>query len=149
MISRGEQTTTTVNGGSWHDGFLDLFPRIAASARRHFRHLAAHAREEAVCEVVAHSCIAYRRLVELGKSDVAYAGPLARFAIASYRRGRRVGSRQNSRDITSPICQGRHHVRCTQLRHWCEQSGAWRDLVIEDRRSTPADVAATRVDFHA
>ena len=36
-----------------------------------------------------------------------------------------------------------------RLDRFDEPTGEWQELVVEDRHSTPADVAATRVDFRA
>ena len=132
----------------WPARFLLLLPLIRRIARHAFRGMPGDEREEAVQEVVANCFVAYARLVERGKEDVAYATPLARYAIAQYRAGRRVGSQLNRSDLTSAYCQYHHDLVLESLFHR-DDSGQWEELVVEDKRSTPADVAAMRLDFKA
>ena len=61
----------------WHQPFLKMLPAIHRHARIAFRHLDPEARAEMVEEVVANAFVAYQRLVELGKADLAYPTPLA------------------------------------------------------------------------
>jgi hypothetical protein len=70
---------------------LAMLPKIVKSARSAFRQLNIEHADDAVQEVVAQAWRAYHRLAELGKEGLAYPSPLARFAIARYRAGRRVG----------------------------------------------------------
>src|SRR6185295_20259188 len=86
----------------WHRQFLGMLPLIERHASCAFRKMPAEQREDAIREVVASSFCAFHRLVQLGKQDLAYAGVLARFAIAHYRSGRRVGNMINSRDVLGP-----------------------------------------------
>lgn len=90
---------------SWHDGFLALLPVICRQAERAFRHLRPEAREDCVTEVVDHAMVAYARLVQLGKADLAYPTPLAKFGIRQVRDGRKAGSRHSVRDMLSPYAQ--------------------------------------------
>ena len=124
----------------WHVAFLTMLPSIQRHAARAFRRLPAHDREEAVQAVVAQCALAYLRLVELGKSQVGYATPLARFAVRQYRAGRSVGSSTNCRDVASAACQQRRGFSVQSL-------DAWKLSLVEDRRTTPAELAALRVDF--
>jgi hypothetical protein len=78
---------------------------------------------------------------------VIYATPLATYAIKQVRAGRRTGNKLNVRDVSSPYCQQRKRVRVERLDHYDVDEGGWKELVVEDRRATPADVAATRIDF--
>jgi DNA-binding NarL/FixJ family response regulator len=127
--------------------FLAMLPRIRRQAGYCLRHVSKKDRAEAVQEVVARSFVTYLRLIERGKADVAYAGPLARYAACQYLAGRRIGNRMNSHDVTSAYCQQRKKIMVEQLDHFDEPTSEWEQLVVEDRHSTPADVAATRVDF--
>ena len=83
------------------DQFLSLLPQIRRLAMISFQRLGPEAREELVQEVIANAFRAWHRLVRQGKGAVAYATPLAQFAIRQVRAGRRVGCRQNARDILS------------------------------------------------
>ena len=72
---------------------------------------------------------------------------LARFAIKQVRVGRRVGSKLNVRDVTSPYCQVRKGVKLQRLNGAHQHGGRWQDIVVEDKTATPADIVATRIDF--
>ena len=86
----------------------------------------------------------HTRLVELGKQDVAYATPLAQYAIRQVRSGRRVGSKLNQRDVMSPANQ---RVYIERLDQYDTADGNWKEVVVEDRHATPADTAAARLDL--
>jgi hypothetical protein len=129
--------------------FLAMLPRIRRQAAYHLRHLSTEERAEGVQEVVAGAYVSYVRLTERGKSDLAYAGPLARYGASQYLSGRRVGSRMNGHDLTSELCQQKNGVKVERLDRFDERIGDWQELVVEDRKCTPAEVAATRVDFRA
>lgn len=129
--------------------FLELLPAIRRHARYAFRHLLPEAHDEAIQEVVANAFVAYARLAEQGKEKLAYATPLAQYAVGQVRAGRRVGGKLNVRDVTSQHCRQSKGVTVERLDRWDCQDESWKELVIEDRRATPAEVAATRLDFTA
>ena len=142
--------TTDANGcPAWHEGFLRLLPDILRHARKSLRGLAPQAREEAIDEVLALALVGFARLAELDKLDLAYATPLARYAVAQYRSGRRVGVRANVCDVLSEYAQQRKRFTVERLDRFDRRSGSWKEVVVEDRRFTAADVAATRIDFGA
>ncbi len=132
---------------AWHKQYMGMLPAILRHADMAFRHLDAEAREEAVQEVVANTLSAFVRLVELGKADIAYAGPLANYAVAQVRDGRQVGTRLNVRDVASPRCQRLKHVKVERLDRYDRADEQWLEAVIEDRRTPPPDQAAFRIDF--
>ena len=134
---------------SWQARFVQLLPRIRAQAQSRFRHLAPGAREEATAEVIASALVSYARLVALGQEDRAYATTLVRYAVAQFRAGRRVGCRMNVCDLTSDLCRQKNGVSVERLDCFDKRSGDWHELVVEDKHSTPAEVATTRVDFAA
>ena len=127
--------------------FLALLPAIQTDARIAFRHLDVDARAEAVAEVVANAYCAFARLVELGKIDLAYGSALARYGIAQAIDGRKVGGRLNVRDVSPAYCQRRKGLTMVRLDHFDGEKNAWREVLVEDRHATPADVVATRIDF--
>ena len=129
--------------------FLAMLPRIRRQAGYYLRRLPTEERVEAIQEVVASAFVSYVRLIERGKAELAYAGPLARYAACQYLRGRRVGSRMNACDVTSDYCQQRKRIIVEQLDHFDDPTNEWEQLVVEDKHSTPADIATTRVDFRA
>src|SRR4051812_12548492 len=108
-----EQTTTgssTPTAPAWHSRFLAMLPNIRKHVELRFRNLKPEAREDATAEVVAHAVASYARLVVRGKEDRAFASPLASYALAAFRGGRRVGVHANARDITSPYSEQRTGV---------------------------------------
>ena len=70
---------------AWHNLFLAMLPAIVTHARIAFCHLNAEARQDAVQEVVANAFVAFARLAPLGRTDLAYPGPLARYGVAQVR----------------------------------------------------------------
>jgi hypothetical protein len=140
-------SSTNPDQPAWHAGFLKLLPAIRRHARVCFRHLPAGAREEAVAEVLADSVLAYVRLESLGKTDLAYPTVLARYAIGHYREGRRVGGQSNANDVMSGRCLRRNAVVVQPLHRRDHRTGTWREVLVEDRHSTPGEIAGLRIDF--
>ena len=87
------------------DRFSQMLPLIHEQASHAFRKELPERREELIAEVIANCWAAFVRLVERGAIDVAYATPLAQFAIRQIRDGRRVGSKLNVLDVSSKYCQ--------------------------------------------
>jgi hypothetical protein len=100
-----------------------------------------------VQEVIASALAAYSRLVERGKEQLAFPSALARFAVAQVWHGRQVGNRLNVRDVTSRYAQQRKGFHVERLDQFDASDDEWKEVLIEDRRATPADVAASRIDF--
>jgi hypothetical protein len=149
MIALAKQPKRKRVNPAWHEAFLKMLPSIVRHARIAFRYMPAEPREEAVQEVTAMCCAAFRRLVERGKQEVASPSALARFAVARFRDGRRVTGRQSPRDAMSAIAQYRKGFGIGQLDHYDRDGGTWREVVVEDRRAGPAEIAITRIDFAA
>jgi hypothetical protein len=152
-ITRPSATTTATSSSNdeqatGHDRFLDLLPAIRRHARVAFRHRDPEAREEAIHATIAHSWTAFIRLFEQGRAELAYAGPLAAYAIARIREGRSIGNRLNARDLTSIRCQRRHGVQIESLNQ-ADGRGDWHEILVEDRRASPAETAIVRIDFSA
>ena len=133
----------------WHEKFLALLPAIVTHARIAFRALPPDARQEAVQEVVCNACCAVARLAELGKLDLAYATVLARYGVAQVRDGRKVGSKLNCKDAMSPYCQRLKGIVVERLDHFDETEECWQEILIPDQTCTPAELAASRLDFPA
>jgi len=132
---------------AWHAPFLAMMPLIVRYARIALCHLKPEARQDAVEEVVASAMIAYARLVELGKAELAYPSALARYAVAQFRHGRRVGNRLRIGDVLSPYAQTKKRFTVERLDHFDEDEGCWMEAVVEDTRTPPPDQAAFRIDF--
>jgi len=129
--------------------FLMMLPVIRRQAYIAFRGQRPEAREEFVAEVIANAYCAFVRLVRQGKQSVAFATPLAQFAIRQVRAGRRVGCSLNSKDLLSPWARKRHSLTIEQLDQSDNRSGAWHQLLVEDRLAGPAEIAAARIDVAA
>ena len=151
-IAKSSPTSSTAvsteSDFGWRDRFECLLPAICRHARMCFRNLPAEARMDAVQETVASAFVAYARLVKLGKEELAYATPLAQFAVRRVRSGRTVGAAVNVNDVTSPWCQYRRGI-CVESLHQQDGQPGWCEIVVEDRHATPADIAATKIDFEA
>jgi DNA-binding NarL/FixJ family response regulator len=132
-----------------HADFERLLPRIREQAQIAFRFARPEAREDLVAEVAANAFCAFVRLVQLGKSDLAYATPLAQHAIRQVRSGRRVGSQCNVRDVSSRYAQLAKGITLERLDRYDVETGEWREALIEDRRTGPAETAAARIDVAA
>ena len=134
---------------AWHAGFLKMVPAIRRQAKIAFRHFKAEAREEAVQEVLANAMVAYVRLFERGKEELAYPSVLGLYGIRQVREGRRVGSKLNVRDVSSEYCQLRKGVAVERLDRFDREEGRWHEVLVEDRRAGPAETAAARIDVGA
>jgi hypothetical protein len=134
-------------GTAWHVGFLRMLPKIVRHAKVILPRLRPEARADAIQEIAANAAVAYARLAELGKEDVAYPTPLATFAVRQFVAGRRVGGRLNCRDVSSEYAQQRKRFMVERLDRRDEETGEWIEAVVEDTRTPPADQAAFRVDF--
>ncbi len=132
---------------AWHAAFMRLTPVICRQARFAFRQLDPEARDEAVLEVLVAALVAFVRLVELGKPHLAYPTVLARYGIAHFRCGRRVGCQLNVHDVSSPYAQRKKRIVVERLDRFCTKQDVWREVLVEDKRATPADIAAVRIDF--
>ena len=131
---------------AWHEGFLKLLPTIRDQLRFSLRRLAPEQRSEAMAECTANAAVSYARLHEQGKLDVAYASSLATFAVKHYFSGRRIGSHLNADDVSSPWAQRQRGFRVRSLDRR-EPSGQWKEVIVEDGRASPAEVAASRIDI--
>jgi hypothetical protein len=143
MIARAQRISTH------QDRFLEMLPQIRLQARHAFRNQLPSRRQELIGEVVANCWVAYIRLIERGLHDVIYPSPLARFAVKQVRDGRRVGTRLNVLDVSSKHCQRAKGFKMERLDVLNDSGNAWREIVVEDKRSGPDLIAATRIDFGA
>ena len=132
---------------SWHAGFLALLPDIHRHVRFAFRRLQSDRREEAIQEALANALVAYIRLHELGKTAVAYASPLADYAVRQVCGGRQVACPLNSYEVLSRYAQRKRGFTVNRLQRSDESEGAWKEILVEDPTCTPAELAASRLDF--
>ena len=132
-----------------HAAFLAMLPDIRRNALIAFRDLDPEAKAEAVQEVTANAFVAFARLAELGKVNVAYPSVLAKYGIAQCRDGRRVGGQLNVNDVLSSYAQRRKGFSVERLDKYDRAQSGWMAIAVEDRHATPADIAAIRLDFAA
>lgn len=132
----------------WQSAFEELLPAIQSQACFAFRSLPSDIKTEAVQEAICTACAAFARLHQRGRAEVATATTLARFAVKRYRVGRRVAEQTNRFDVTSPACQWRSCV--VREPHVADPAAErpW-EAVLDDKRFTPADVVAAKLDFAA
>ncbi len=127
--------------------FEAMLPQIFLYAAAAFQRLKREAREEAVQEAIGHALLAYHRLVEMGKTDLAYPGALARHGVLRVKDGRVMGGHRNVQDVLSPYGRQRNNTLVERLDRFDEDRGRWRQIAVEDRRAGPAEVACLRIDF--
>lgn len=133
----------------WHAQFLRFLPLIVTYARKAFGDRDPESREDLVEEVVVNALIAFKRLHDKGKLDVAYPTVLALYGIRQVRDHRRAGCRLNIRDVSSEYAQQRKGFKVDRLDRFDKRERAWMEVLVEDRRSGPAETAASRIDFAA
>ena len=134
---------------SVHEKFLALLPQIRQQAVFAFRGLRAEAREELTQEVVANALCGFVQLVRRGKAAMAYATPLAQFAIRQIRAGRRVGKRLNVNEVLSGYAQRHKSFHVKRLDCCDDALRQWRQALVEDHHTPVNEQAAFRLDFPA
>jgi hypothetical protein len=149
MIAVNEHHNSNSTTSASHAEFLAMLPAIRRTAQISFRKVRPELRDELIEEVIANAFCGFARLVERDQVDRALPSPLARFAIAQVRVGRRVGNRLCVRDVMSNYAQFRKNFRLERLDKFDEQAEEWKEVLIEDGRSGPAETAAARLDFAA
>ena len=100
-------------------------------------------------EALANAMVAYRRLAELGKTEVAYATPLAKYAVRQVCSGRQVANSLNVYETLSGYAQRKLGFSVARLTQPDATEGTWKEVLVADRRATPAELAASRLDFAA
>ncbi len=131
----------------WQKLFLAMLPAIIQHAKIAFRHVRGQDRQDKIQETVANALVAFRRLVQLKKTDLAYPSVLARYAVAQIKDGRLVGGKMNCKDVSSPYCQRVKGVVMERLDHYDPTEQEWSEVVVEGKTAGPADIVRTRIDF--
>jgi hypothetical protein len=127
--------------------FLGMLPVIRKKARMAFQDLDPEGKEEATAEVIAVAYVMFVGLVQQGREALAYPSVLAMYAVKRVRVGRKAATSLNANDVSSEYCQLRKHLSVERLDRYDGEDQAWRQIVVEDKRTTPAEIAATRIDF--
>jgi hypothetical protein len=149
MLTVCQDQDSRCDAAAKHSAFLKMLPAIGRAARIAFRQATAELRDELVSDAIARAFVMYTALVKRGQRARVLPTPLARFAIAQVRAGRRVGAGLRIRDVMSSHAQFHKNFILERIDSFSDAEGCWQQLVVEDRRATPADTAACRIDFAA
>ena len=137
------QTVTTQE----NERFLEMLPLIRSQARLAFRRLLPELKAELTQEVVANAYCTFTSLVSRGKAIIAYATPLANYAIRQVIAGRRVGTKQNFRDVSSIVAQRRGGFSLRTLPSENSEPNIWSEILADDSLTPVPDQVAFRLDF--
>ena len=132
-----------------NERFLDMLPLIRSQARLAFRRLRPELKDELIAEVIANAFCAFVALVSRGNANIAYATPLANFAIRQVIAGRRVGTKTNCRDVTSVLAQRSGGFSLRALPSESAAPNVWCEILADDTLTPVPDQAAFRMDFPA
>jgi hypothetical protein len=149
MIAPAKPVRRRKPAADWQQPFLEMLPAIENYAKRAFRGLDPEARQDAVQEAIANAAVAFARLAELDKVDLAYPQVLARFAVAQFFDGRRVGNRLKISEVLSSYAQRKKGFRVRSLDRFDRESDEWLEAVVEDIHTPVPEQVAFRIDFPA
>jgi len=135
-------------GTQENERFVKMIPLIRRQARLAFRRMRSEIKDELIEEVIGNAYCRFSRLVRTGRANLVFASPLANYGIRQAIAGRRVGSKFNKRDIASPAAKASGIV-IQRLDVLDTEKEEWREVLVEDRRATPAETAAARIDLAA
>jgi hypothetical protein len=132
---------------AWHRGFLLILPKIHRQVAVFFRGASSDVKEEMIAAVTANALVAYLRLIEQGRAEQVFPSALARYGILQVLAGRSVGGRWRIGETLSPTARRQKGFTVESLDHFDPDEDAWREIAVEDKRASPAEVAAIRIDF--
>jgi DNA-binding NarL/FixJ family response regulator len=138
-FNNGSQT----NASDWQTAFVEMLPEIKKWLRLAFCRLASEAREDAIAEGIAHCLLAYVRLHEQGRAEVATASSLAWYSSRQVRRGRPAVGRMNSKEPLS------RYARVGSGNRFARNNGEWIDTLAEDKHASVPDLVAAKLDVRA
>ena len=138
---------TSVSSPTAAEAFPALLPRLTAYLRSAFGRFQPAQRDDALQETVASAFVAFARLCQRGRSQFGVPRSLARYAIAHWFAGRRVGSPLNGNDVLSVYAQRRHPINVEQLDHEVDSEDAWRASLVADRQTPIPEQVWFRIDF--
>jgi hypothetical protein len=141
------RTQSCLRANDLQMAFLLILPSIRRYGVIAFRHLRGDEHEDAVEETIANAYVAFARLLQRGRLDRAFPTALARFAVAQIRDGRKVGTPQNRRDVSSRHAQRKGHYVVERLDRFDRQQDEWTEALVEDWRTSVPDQVAFRIDF--
>src|SRR3954468_20688874 len=131
------------NKTTWQSAFVAMLPEIEQKLRLAFCRLDSEARDDAIEEGIVHSLLAYVRLVEQGRAEVATASSLAWYSSRHVKRGRPTWGKMNGKEPLSRYGQISNDIEVER------PSGHWIDVMVEDKRAAVADQVAAKMDVGA
>jgi len=141
------QLQTGHRNKDWQSVFLVMLPTIRRCGMYAFRRVRGQEQQDAVQETIANAYVAFVRLVEQDRTDRVYPTALARFAVAKVRADRKVGTKQNTRDVLSRVAQRKRRFKVARMGHVARHQRPWEEVLVADRRTSVPDQAAFRIDF--
>jgi hypothetical protein len=130
-----------------NEQFLKMLPLIRSQARLTFRRQRQELKEDLVAETVANAFGHFSRLVRAAKADLAYATPLANYAIRQVLADRRIGTKVSCRDVSSVVAQRRRGFDLEHLPSNGSRSNIWCEILADDTLTPVPDQVAFWMDF--
>jgi hypothetical protein len=128
--------------------FVAMLPLIRKCVRFAFRSVPRATRQEQVDEALAQAFVLFAHLAQRKLVHLAYPTALARYAARRVRSGRTIGSGQHGNEIFCRVARRRFGFRVVSIEERATDGHSkWIDLLSATRRTTPADLAALRIDF--
>ena len=128
---------------TWQPNFIAMLPEIQQKLRLAFCRLGPESREDAIEEGIVHSLLAYVRLHEQGRAEVATASSLAWYSSRHVKRGRPAAARMNGKEPLSRYGQISNGIQIERT------PNKWMDALVEDKRAAVADQVAAKMDVAA
>ena len=135
------------SGQMVREAFVAMFPRLTKCLRMAFGYLRGEQQEVALQETLANAFVAFARLCERGLQQRAFPTVLAKYAVAQWHDGRRVGCSLNVQDVSSSHAQRRQRFVLERLDHWDQHADDWRNALVADRQTPIPDQVWFRIDF--
>jgi hypothetical protein len=132
---------TEQDSSEWQDRFVAMLPQIQQRLGLAFCRLTPEAREDAMSESIVHCLLAYVRLHEQGRTEVATPSSLAWYASRHVKRGRPAVGRMNGREPLSRYSQIGNDVHCDKSQ--------WIEKLVDDKRASILDQVAAKMDVRA
>jgi hypothetical protein len=148
MIACASKISSDDLSGPHEVTFESIFPAIKRQVAFAFRRVRRSLREDLVAEAVARAYMAFARLIERGLTALVYPAALVRFAVRQVWDGRRIGCRRSAKDVMSESAQARRGFVVEQLEHRSPRQ-PWEEQLLVDKRATPAELVACKLDFAA
>jgi hypothetical protein len=131
------------NETNWQSRFVAMLPEIQQKLHLAFCRLDPEAREDAIAEGVVHTLLAYLRLHEQGRAEVATPSSLAWYSSRQVKRGRPAAGRMNGKEPLSRYAQISNDIEVERL------PNNWIDAMVEDKRAPVVDQVAAKMDVVA